>query len=203
MNLFESILNEACNEEIKERVTMNTNAVFIGDICYALKDEIYKNVWGDQLDYKDGVIASGDEVYAVVGGTAYGDGEYTGSNGTKYGVDAGVIGVVNLNYKEDDETLESLRELGTVVEITSGKAIIYFQDNYGDFDITVYDGEGNQACHVSIPTGYEEDLTCQSCGSEISEWENNRYGGYCESCYRDSMYGSDEEEEEDFDEDDE
>ena len=196
MNLFESILNEACNEEIEERVTMNTNAVFIGDICYALKDKIYKEVWGDQLGYKDGVIASGDEVYAVVGGTAYGDGEYTGSNGTKYGVDAGVIGVVNLNYKEDDETLENLRELGTVVEITSGKAIIYFKDNYGDFDITVYDGEGNQACHVSIPTGEEEEEDCcPYCGAG-SDW----YDGYsCSKC----GYGEEEEEEEEFDEDDE
>jgi hypothetical protein len=149
---------------IQEIVTFKTHKVFIGDICYALNDDIYQNIWGDILNFKDGVINTKDgktgDPCAVVGSTAYGDGGYKGSDGKVYGVDAGVIGVTDIeNWRladlgSDDTSLE---DLGTIVEIPNGEATVSFKDSKGDFDITIKDASGNEIYSVSIPTSYSED----------------------------------------------
>ena len=79
-------------KEVNLQVKWNTHKVFVGDICYALDRDIYHSVWGDTMDYEDGAIKN----YAVVAGTEYGDGCYEG-NETSYSVDAGVIGVTDID----------------------------------------------------------------------------------------------------------
>ena len=192
-------LKEAVREDIDEIVEMNANKVFIGDICYALDEDIYRKVWGEELGYEDGIVSSGDEIYAVVGGTAYGDGSYKGSDGIEYGVDAGVIGVTNLTYMDKDEDEESLNNLGKVVDIPSGRAEVSFSVNTdGEFSIAIRDAEsGSMLYRVEILTAEEEELTCFDCGETISQWEYDRYGGRCESCY----FGEEDEEEEEEEDD--
>ena len=95
-------------KDVNLTVQMDAKTVFIGDICYALDDEIYHEKWGKGLNWEDGEIRTHGNgncgpVCAVVGSTAYGDGCYKGSDGIEYGVDAGVIGVVNLAYRRRDE----------------------------------------------------------------------------------------------------
>lgn len=65
---------------------------YVGDICYVLDDPIYDGVWG-KADYEDGVYETEFGKFAVAS-TAYGDGEYYDQFGHRYGVDAGVIGMV-------------------------------------------------------------------------------------------------------------
>ena len=74
---------------------------FVGDICYALKDEIYDDVWGARHDYEDGQFTTDDGNQFIVAGTAWGDGEYIDNYGHLYPVDAGVIGVVPLELVKD------------------------------------------------------------------------------------------------------
>lgn len=74
---------------------------FVGDICYALKDEIYDDVWGAQHNYEDGQFTTDDGNQFIVAGTAWGDGEYIDNYGHLYPVDAGVIGVVPLELVKD------------------------------------------------------------------------------------------------------
>lgn len=194
MGLFDRILNESCNKEIDEMFDIEADKLFVGDICYALKDDIYRSVWGDKLGYEDGLIrinGKDGEICAVVGGTAYGDGSYKGTDGTEFGVDAGVIGVTSSKYF--DKEVDS--ELGKIVEVPGGKARVHFVDNYGDFDIEIRDIEGNVLYHVEIFTGEneEEEDCCPYCGAG-SDW----YDGYsCGKC----GYGE-EEEEDDYEEED-
>lgn len=183
-------------------VQMKANSVFIGDICYALDKEIYHKKWGDGLNWADGKIqaeGNGDQgpVCAVVGSTAYGDGSFTGSDGIEYGVDAGVIGVTNLTYCADDEDVESLNQLGKVVDIPGGECFVTLIDEEGEFYIIIEDMQHNRLYSVNISTGELEIPTCMECGAEISDFENYQYGGVCEDCYRSQNY-EDEEEEEDL-----
>ena len=84
-----------CNTEgIKVEVASKKNKFYIGDPCYALKEELYDGVWGEQ-GYPNGEIKdkNGNTVMAV-DSTAYGDGLYPGG----FAVDAGCLGVVPWEY---------------------------------------------------------------------------------------------------------
>jgi hypothetical protein len=68
---------------------------YLGDLCYALGDEIYQGVFGEKT-YADGLYQKDENEFFMVAGTACGDGEYTDSQGRKYSVDAGIIGICPL-----------------------------------------------------------------------------------------------------------
>lgn len=74
-------------------IRTKTGKIYIGDICYALDDEIYDKFWGDEYCYADGVFDYKTSQF-VVSKTAYGDGEWEGSDKHTYFADAGNIGIV-------------------------------------------------------------------------------------------------------------
>jgi hypothetical protein len=78
-----------------KEVIKSNKGFYVGDVCYALNDDIYYGIWGKQ-GYCDGKYSTPDGFAFAVAGTAYGDGEYEDQFGRLYGVDAGVIGVVPL-----------------------------------------------------------------------------------------------------------
>lgn len=104
---------------------------FIGDICYALPDEIYDEIWGDKYKYQDGCYL---EYGFATHGTAYGDGCYAGTDGVDYCVDAGNIGIVNITSQQryDDQELS---RLGKVVDVKD--SIIMNCDEMCTFEFTV------------------------------------------------------------------
>ena len=110
------------------KCTIKSPSLFIGDVCYALDDDIYQHVWGDKLKFKDGPIEDGGTVYAVATRTKYGDGEYEGNDGNMYPVDAGNIGVVGSDYYGNSENTD----LGTEIEVEGGVAEVelYEEDGY-------------------------------------------------------------------------
>ena len=57
------------------------NGFYIGDLCYALNEKVYDEVWGGN-NYEDGQYVDPETKaeFAMVG-TAYGDGEYESSDG--------------------------------------------------------------------------------------------------------------------------
>lgn len=119
---------------------------YIGDICYVLGQRLYHEVWGDKYGFNDGTFTDPDTGFQVaVAGSAYGDGTYTGSDGTEYPVDAGNIGLVPLELVEDKTGMEE----GKVVK-SPGTAT--FQAEDGVFEIHLPDGQV-----VAIDTEHEEE----------------------------------------------
>ena len=166
------------------------NMVYVGDPCYCLNDVIYQDAI-DQAnpEGKFDSIASGAHVEGAFVETAQGDGEYEGSDGRSYAVDAGIIGIVNITNATatEGEDFESFSKLGRVIKLPKYAATQYeiSRDNAGVITVDIKQGRFTET--IAIPTGFAEEYTCNECGEEISEWEYRRYSGCCESCYRDSM----------------
>ena len=146
-------------KEVGYNVKWNTHKVFVGDICYALDHKIYRDVWVNDMDCEEGLVGN----YAVVADTEYGDGCYDGKE-TAYCVDAGVIGVTDIeHYLDSRHSIEDLKELGSVVEIPSGKCEICFDaDVDGTFYITINDlGTNkmvfNDVIYTNEETVYDDD----------------------------------------------
>lgn len=104
------------------RAEFKPGTYFIGDPCYALRDELYEK-WGHENNYADG-----NYDYFAVGSTAYGDGVYDDIySGKSYGVDAGILGVVNMDYANPNANENDiLNKLGKI--ITVEKFLIFEYD---------------------------------------------------------------------------
>ena len=123
------------------------NGFYIGDLCYALNEKVYDEVWGGN-NYEDGQYADPETKaeFAMVG-TAYGDGEYESSEeGLAFPVDAGIIGVADLAICAGDTSL------GKVVPDYSG--IVFIE--YNDGTITVSWGDKDNHNEIDIYTGYDD-----------------------------------------------
>lgn len=73
---------------------------YIGDLCYALSDDIYDNIFGG-TGYCSGIYEEkATKRLFLVANTAYGDGEYPGSDGNNFAVDAGIIGICSASLVE-------------------------------------------------------------------------------------------------------
>ena len=146
-------------KEVGYNVKWNTHKVFVGDICYALDHKIYRDVWVNDMGCEEGLVGN----YAIVADTEYGDGCYDGKE-TAYCVDAGVLGVTDIeHYLDSRHSIEDLKELGSVVEIPSGKCEICFDaDVDGTFYITINDlGTNkmvfNDVIYTNEKTIYDDD----------------------------------------------
>jgi hypothetical protein len=76
-------------------VELPAGTYYIGDLCYALQDTIYDKVFGKD-GYQSGFYQSPNGSF-LVDNTAYGDGEYPGTDKHNYCVDAGIIGIASLS----------------------------------------------------------------------------------------------------------
>ena len=124
------------------------NGFYIGDLCYALNEKVYDEVWGGN-NYEDGQYTDPETKaeFAMVG-TAYGDGEYESSEeGLAFPVDAGIIGVADLAICDGDTSL------GKVVPDYSG--IVFIE--YNDGTITVSWKPDKYYDLIEIYTSDEED----------------------------------------------
>jgi hypothetical protein len=82
--------------------TLPAGTYYIGDLCYALGDDIYDCIFGGG-NYEPGIYAEkGTGRAFLVNWTAFGDGEYPGSDGNKFAVDAGIIGICSQSLMEKD-----------------------------------------------------------------------------------------------------
>ena len=124
--------------------TAPAGTYYIGDLCYALYENIYDNVFGG-CSYRPGFYSKGSSFF-MVDGTAYGDGDYEGSDGHHYLVDAGIIGICSADLIDPDNTSVRGGKIHTFtepVEIRFKGGAFYFTSGY---------------THLTIDTaGYEED----------------------------------------------
>lgn len=119
------------------------HGLYVGDLCYALKDEAYHNVWG-KAGYEDGAYTDPETgaQFAMVS-TAYGDGYYDG-----FPVDAGIIGVMDMSLaKATPDELDGY--CGQVFEDYEGEVEISYED--GTITVSTADE------YIEINTAYDED----------------------------------------------
>lgn len=86
-----------------DTITLPAGTYFLGDPCYAVRNEDWIP-WLEAADYtrQHDVLDATIRGHRVVAfGTMYGDGEYAGSDGRLYGVDAGLIGLVPAEVAEN------------------------------------------------------------------------------------------------------
>ena len=122
---------------------------FIGDPCYAIKDELWSEFCNNlfnaeaERNFTGEVILRGVKIF--VSNTQYGDGCYEDQYGNSYSVDAGLIGAVPLEEgitKEENE----FADLGLIVDIDRDFNC-YYLDEDGTIEING---------HI-IETGFYED----------------------------------------------
>ena len=118
---------------------------FVGDVCYALPNKVYDEIWGNTFKYEDGFYKN---FGFAVASTMYGDGCYNGTDGFSYSVDAGVLGITNIGEKQRNEDAE-LNKLGKIVDVKESISMERLEN--GEF-IFIVDGE-----QFSVHTGYDED----------------------------------------------
>jgi hypothetical protein len=144
----------------------------VGDPCYHVPDDLWMEYLeagteGDTLYDVDGkTIQLSDGRLVAAHGTAFGDGVYKGTDGFEYGVDAGLLGVVQLL---DGETVDP--RLGTEVTFPAAFTVSYDEAADGTVEIG----------HLFIPTDAdyetEEIEYCSRCG--VGEAQMS---GLCEDC---------------------
>ena len=135
------------------------NGFYIGDLCYALNEKVYDEVWGGN-NYEDGQYTDPETKaeFAMVG-TAYGDGEYESSDGVTFPVDAGIIGVADLAICDGNTSL------GKVVPDYSGTVLIRYENG----TITVSWKPDKYYSFIEIYTSDEEDYD-EDEDSEEEDW---------------------------------
>lgn len=95
-----SLDNWNVNKQQNFSFTLPAGTYYIGDLCYALSKNIYDNVFGG-TGYESGIYEEkgSDRVFAV-GSTAWGDGEFEGTDGRVFAVDSGTIGICSKSLVE-------------------------------------------------------------------------------------------------------
>jgi hypothetical protein len=114
---------------------------YIGDLCYALDDTLYDNVFGPQ--YRTGYYCMNDNTdHAFMMGDTGGDGEFQGTDGFKYPVDAGIIGIASESTLDADKVPYDSGKMytfkGNVTMNSKYNKFTFESDNYSDPNITIY-----------------------------------------------------------------
>lgn len=110
------------------KFTAPPGSYFIGDICYALKDEYYNKVFGGH-DYQTGLYKANDGSFFMMDTTAWGDGSYKGNDKRDYMVDAGIIGIASLSACRHQEDWD-----GGHLHTFKSPVEIYFKGGVFTFD---------------------------------------------------------------------
>lgn len=122
------------SDNFEESITLNTSSVWIGDPCYALKDELYASIVGgcNRDDYNNGILADGNTQFGLVHSTMYGDGAYPSSSGCCYWVDSGSLSVLDGKYLNGDYV-----DGGVNFNLEEGKHTITLSYKDGEFAFSI------------------------------------------------------------------
>jgi hypothetical protein len=124
-----------------KKTTLPPGTYYIGDLCYALDDYLYENVFGPS--YQDGYfVSSKNPNHVFMMGSTGGDGKFRGTDGKNYSVDAGIIGIASegtLDPKNAPYKGGSLYTFKTdvTVKLREDKFIFYGQSS-SDPSLTIY-----------------------------------------------------------------
>jgi hypothetical protein len=114
---------------------------YIGDVCYALDDDVYHQQWGKKYHYDVGthdIQFNGVHDAITMNYTAYGDGTYVDElSKLEFYVDSGTIGIVPFNLCSSKNIKDNKIKGGHFIESTtpiefksiSGIFVIGYNDN--------------------------------------------------------------------------
>ena len=136
------------------------NMVYVGDLCYCLNYDVYQEaIELANYEGKFDSTASGMHVEGAFVSTQYGDGDYIGSDGKKYAVDAGIIGIVNITSAAatEGEDFKIFSKLGRVIKLPKYGPTQYkiSRDKVGTITMEIRQGKFKEI--ISIPTGNAEE----------------------------------------------
>jgi hypothetical protein len=123
------------------KATFPPGKYYIGDLCYALDDRLYDNVFGPE--YRTGYYCmNNNSSHAFMMGDTGGDGEFKGSDGFKYPVDAGIIGIASESILDADKVPYDGGKMytfkGNVTMNVKWNKFEFYSDNYRDPEVTIY-----------------------------------------------------------------
>lgn len=125
-------------------IEMKGDRLFIGDICYALDETIYYDIWGKHLEWEDGVIRKDGEACSIVVSTKHGDGEYCDEDDNIFPVDAGNIGVTSSLYWDEKKSSPSG---GKIIDVPSKVALVSVGYDDGYISIKVKDKDSRETLY--------------------------------------------------------
>ncbi len=130
-----------------DTLVLDKGTYYIGDVCYALGDDVYYKGWGDRFGFANGLYEVDGKQFAVLS-TAYGDGQYE-AKGFPYDlpVDAGNIGMVNVGLVD---------KFGAGDKVSFGVVMTFDSDIEFSYDaglISVVSGD----FEMQIDTAYDDD----------------------------------------------
>jgi len=125
---------------------------YVGDLCYVISDDNWDKLL-DETNYleNDNLTFKGESIWSH--GTCYGDGSYTDQKGRKYGVDAGIIGIMPAHLRDDENENDNIITFEKDFEVSYEDGVFLFGD-------------------IQIDTGYtdeyedEDDEFCGCCGCD-------------------------------------
>jgi hypothetical protein len=137
-------------KEGKRKHTFPPGKYYIGDLCYALQEDIYDRVFGGQ-GYDEGLYSSELGSFMMYG--TGGDGEFKGSDGYGYPVDAGLIGIASLACCNPEK------------DVYGGKVFTFdkpVECSFNDTAFTFYSGDFylRISNHGDYDDEYEEEGDC-------------------------------------------
>lgn len=159
----------------KTRTVVPPGLYFIGDPCYAIPDSDWMT-WLEAGDFQNErwlVEADlGDGKYAVALGTAYGDGQYDGSDDFSYPVDAGLIGLTSARWPYNTILHSVDEKLGRYIDIPEESVVEYVNGvlTLGPVVInTGYDDEQQHECPMCGERHDGRDTGTEFCSYECEE----------------------------------
>lgn len=137
-----------------------TNIVYVGDLCYCLNYDVYQEaIELANYEGKFDSTASGMHVEGAFVSTQYGDGDYIGSDGKEYAVDAGIIGIVDITSAAatEGEDFKIFSKLGRVIKLPKYGPTQYkiSRDKVGTITVEIRQGKFKEV--ISIETGNTEE----------------------------------------------
>ena len=146
-----------------EELLLTAGRYYIGDPCYAFNREDWEELL-ESTDYFQN--ANPFELRGrsfVAFNTDFGDGDYKGSDGFNYGVDAGLIGAIPIELVDKEKLADIVKfKLGRIVEFdssfyvsTNGEGLLCFGDI--EIDTAAYDEEEDYYEEDESEEEYEED----------------------------------------------
>ena len=136
------------------------NIVYVGDLCYCLNYDVYQEaIELANYEGKFDSTASGMHVEGAFVSTQYGDGDYIGSDGKEYAVDAGIIGIVDITSAAatEGEDFKIFSKLGRVIKLPKYGPTQYkiSRDKVGTITVEIRQGKFKEI--ISIETGNAEE----------------------------------------------
>lgn len=140
---------------------------YVGDLCYAIMN------WDRfcELTLKDDGIVQGDIPWRGERlwqhSTAWGDGVFQDAQGRQYGVDAGLIGILPVEFvdKDQDEFVRPSNDLGHIVEFKTPFTCTYENGCFYFGDSIVIDTDPQE----DDEDQEDEDDYCSDCLNHVYE----------------------------------